>query len=131
MEEALSKPFNVPVSLFWDYALNLTAGETRDRQGHAWEVGVKIGKKPKKFGDWRTLYSFRKMGKNAFPNEFPDADMLSGTGDGFGHEVIFSFGLLKNVWLEFDYMAYREKTMGTDPNNKWTYMFQSDINVKF
>ena len=127
--------FSKPVTLFADYAYNTTGGTDKwdgFNKKNAWQIGAKIGeKKFKKFGDWRAVYNFRSLDRNAFPAQFPDADFARGTTDAYGHEVIFSLGLAKDWWLEFDYYMFRDKTNGTDPNDKWGQLFQADINVKF
>lgn len=127
LEEEFYEPLNKPLTFFADYVDNLAIGDKDD----GWEVGVKLGKKPKKLNDWRCVYNFRRLDKDSFPDDFPDADAFRGRTDGFGHEVIFSYGLAKNIWLEFDYYGFRDKTRGTDPNDKWGYIIQTDLNVKF
>ncbi|MFC1590715.1 putative porin [Candidatus Omnitrophota bacterium] len=127
MEKTFSKPFNKPLKIFGDYAINTADGHKRN----AWQLGAALGGKPKKFGDWRAVYNFRRFERNAFPDQFPDADSFRGRADGFGHETIFSYGLAKNIWLEFDFYGFRDKTRGVDPNEKWGYIFQSDLNIKF
>lgn len=127
LEQNLPKPFNVPFTIFGDYVQNMADGPKR----HAWELGAKLGKKVKKFGDWRFIYNFRWLERNSFPDEFPDADAFRGRTDGYGHEVIFSLGLAKNTWLEIDYYIFRDKTRGIDPNDKWGQILQTDLNFKF
>ncbi|MCQ9207005.1 MAG: putative porin [Omnitrophica bacterium] len=127
LEQVGPKPFDVPITVFGDYAQNLADGAKRN----AWELGVKLGNRPEKFADWRFIYNFRSLDKNSFPEEFPDADAFGGRPDGYGHETILSLGLTKNVWLEFDYYLFRDKSIGSDPNDKWGSIFQTDINAKF
>lgn len=127
LEEACQKPFDVPIVVFGDYAQNLAGGPKRN----AWEIGVEFGNDPGKFADWKFVYNFRSLDRNSFPEQFPDADAFRGRADGYGHEAILSLGLAKNVWLEFDYYAFRDKTNGTDPNDKWGHLIQTDINIKF
>lgn len=127
--------FSKPFTFFADYVWNTTGG-TQNVDGwgkdSAWQVGTKLGKaKFNKFGDWMAVYSFRSLSRNAFPTQFPDADFARGLTDAYGHEAIFSFGLARNWWLEFDYYVFRDKTQGTNPNNKWGQRAQADINVKF
>lgn len=126
-EQYGQKPFDRPLTFFADYAQNLTDGSKRN----AWELGFKFGKKPKGFADWRLVYNFRSLERNSFPDEFPDADAFRGRTDGYGHETILSLGLTENVWLEFDYYLFRDKTQGTNPNDKWGSIVQADLNAKF
>ncbi|MFH1593837.1 MAG: putative porin [Candidatus Omnitrophota bacterium] len=132
LEGIMPGPLAVPVAFFGDYIINTEPSGYDKEQGY--QLGIKLGKNEyKKFGDWRSVYSFRRLDRNAFPEQFPDADAFRGRSEGYGHEVIFAFGLAKNVWLEFDYYAFRDKTRGTDPidNDDWGHIFQSDLNIKF
>jgi len=132
LEDLLPSPFAVPVAVFGEYIYNIgREGNAPRGKGHGAQVGVKLGKKPKKFADWRAVYSYRMLTRSSWPVQFPDADSFSGTTDGYSHEGIFSFGLAKNVWLDCTYNLCREKTQGTDPNDKWSHLIQTDISVKF
>ncbi|MFQ5951779.1 MAG: putative porin, partial [Candidatus Omnitrophota bacterium] len=120
--------FSKPLTFFVDYVNNLAISD----KDNGWEIGAKLGKKKfKKFGDWRAVYNFRRLERDSFPDDFPDADAFRGRTDGFGHEAIFSYGLAKNIWLEFDYYVFRDKTRGMDPNDKWGQIIQLDLNTKF
>jgi len=127
LEQMMPSPFAVPLKFFGDYSRNV-ANPTKD---HAYMFGAGLGKKPKKLHDWRAVYNYRFLEPDAFPDEFPDADAFRGRTNGYGHEVIFSYGLAKNVWLEFDWYAFRDKTRGNWPNDKWGHIAQADLNVKF
>ncbi|RKY41066.1 MAG: hypothetical protein DRP85_07265 [Candidatus Makaraimicrobium thalassicum] len=127
LEQNLPAPWDKPLTLFGDYAQNLSAGDKR----HAWELGLKFGEKPRSAGAWRALYNFRWFERDAFPDEFPDADFFRGRTDGYGHKFGFSYGLWKNIRLDFAYFLFRDKTQGADPNDKWGQVLQADLNIIF
>ncbi|MFH1996328.1 MAG: putative porin [Candidatus Omnitrophota bacterium] len=127
LEQELPKPFDQPFKIFGDYVTNAAAGGDKK---NAFQAGVQYGKKVKEKGDWKTVYNFRAFEANAFPDDFPDADAFRGGTNGYGHEVIFQYGLAKNVNVEVDYYAFRDKPRAY-PNEKWGHLIQTDINVKF
>jgi len=130
LEENFEGTFAKPVTLFVDYARNLSVS---NNMNNAFQVGVKYGNKPKKFGDWRAAYNFRTLQRDSFPDNFPDSDFARGLTDAYGHEAIFSFGLSKNMWFQLDYYLFRDKSlvMGANKNNTWGQLVQADFNVKF
>lgn len=122
--------FAKPLTLFVDYANNLAVSNSMN---NAFQVGLKYGDKPKKFGDWRVIYNFRTLQRDSFPDDFPDSDFARGLTDAYGHEAGFSVGLSKDMWFEFDYYLFRDKSlvMGANKNNTWGQTVQADLNVKF
>ncbi|HBR14489.1 MAG TPA: hypothetical protein DD723_02965 [Candidatus Omnitrophica bacterium] len=127
MEIGVLKPFGLSLTrlaVFGDFIHNF------DPEGKAggWAAGVKLGDK-KVVGprQWQLKYQYSYLGKDAFPDIFPDSDRYGGATDTAGHEVVFEYGLMKNVALGIDY--YQDhRIMGTKNPNK---LIQADINFKF
>lgn len=119
--EALAKP----LTFFADWANNIEMA-TESKRG-AWQVGTQLGRIPQAKGDWRVQYSLRELQRNVFPDVFPDQDFARGRSDAYGQELIFSYGLSKNIYVEFDYYRFRDKGL-TDETG---HILQSDLNVKF
>jgi len=113
------------VGLFGEYVNNPDAKD--DDKGYI--AGLRVGHQGmRKFGDWSFEYSYRKLEKDAWPDVFPDSDFHGGETDTKGHEAIFNFALLKNLWLTADY--YRTRRIHTPPKQTED-LFQLDLNLKF
>ncbi len=127
-EFGVSKPLGLHlerVALFGDYINNISNNVD---QNTGWAVGVKFGdKKVKKKGQWQGKYIYANLGKDAFPDTFPDSDRYGGSTDVKSHEVAFNYGLKKNVILGIDYYnSDRDKAT----SNK-EQLVQADILFKF
>lgn len=131
LEKEFDEPFNKPLKFFADYVNSPSAiGDA----GQGFQIGVQLGKKPKKLGDWRLLYNYRFLGTNAFPDDFPDADFIPpGNTNVYGNELIFSYGIAKNISIELDYYAMRDMGLpgGTSSRDKWWHTIQTDLKAKF
>lgn len=127
-EFGISEPFGVPVSrisMFGDYINNISKKVDEDT---GWAVGVKFGdEKVKKKGQWQGKYIYTNLQKDAFLDTFPDSDRYGGSTDIKSHEVIFSYGLQKNVILGVDY--YNSDRIKAISNQE--HLLQTDILFKF
>ncbi|MBF0252968.1 MAG: putative porin, partial [Candidatus Omnitrophica bacterium] len=133
LEQELPAPFNKPLTLFGDMAWN-TSGETSGidpDKDTAYQLGVNYGKSPKALGEWNTGYNYVWFERNAFPDEFPNADMLRGGTNGYGHKIWLNVGLAKNWWLSGIYYALRDKSLTQPDNGDWGHIVQADVSVKF
>ena len=97
-------------------------------------MGARIGaKKVAGPGQWQASYNYRRLERDAVLDIFPDSDFYSGGTHVQGHEATLSYGLAKNVSLDFDY--YRSNKIGGEEvgvrKNAIENLFQFDLNLKF
>jgi len=135
LEDGTAGPFDKPLTFIGDFVWNSTGG-TAGLDGYdkacGWLAGVELGKTPKALGEWMIHYNFRRLDRNAFPDEFPDLLMFSGRTNGFGHKVWTKIGLAKNWWLYFRYCGFRDKSIVFQGDaEKWGQIFQADVHMKF
>jgi len=111
------------LAIFGDYVHNPDPSE----ENNGYLLGIKFGdKKVKEQGQWQAKYMYRYLGKDAWLDIFPDSDAYSGHTDTKGHEVVFTYGLGKNVTLGIDYY-YMERIKGTGKK----HLLQVDWKIKF
>ena len=72
-------------------------------------------------------YIYANLGKDCFPDMFPDSDRYGGRTDVVSQEFIFEYGLAKNVSLALDY--YSSARIKAARDNE--HLLQADINFKF
>ena len=112
-------------AVFGDYIQNVDS-HVDERSGYA--AGIKFGdEKVVGKGQWQWKYQYTRLGRDAFPDAFPDSDRLGGITDVRGHEAILEFGLSKNVVLGFDY--YQDQRIKAAKNEQ--KIVQLDLSVKF
>jgi hypothetical protein len=92
-----------------------------------WLLGGKFGvEKVADKGQWQLTYMYRRLGRDAVLDTFPDSDFFGGATDVKGHEGIFEYGICKNVSVSLDY--YNSKQLhGAESEN----LLQLDWNLKF
>ncbi len=78
-------------------------------------------------GQWQMKYQYVALGKDAFPDVFPDSDRLGGRTDIRSHEVIMTIGLLKNVSFGVDYYLSDRIKGAHNPES----LVQGDLVIKF
>lgn len=127
-ELGFKNPFHLTfipsLKVFGEYVQNPDPSD----EDKGWIAGLKVGHPSmKKFGDWSFDYSYRRLEKDAWPDAFADSDFFFGGTGVKGHEVVFNFGLWKNIWLAFDY--YNVQQILTPKSHQ--YVFQTDLNFKF
>ena len=87
-------------ALFGEYIHSFDPDTDRD----GWATGFKFGdKKVQKNGQWQAKYIYRRLERDAWVDFLPDSDAYDGDTNVKGHEVIFEYGLAKNVTLGLDY----------------------------
>lgn len=92
-----------------------------------WLLGGVFGaEKVQEKGQWQLKYMYRRLGRDAVLDTFPDSDFFGGATDVRGHEGIFEYGICKNVSVSLDY--YNSKQLhGAEIEN----LLQLDWNLKF
>ncbi len=111
-------------ALFGDFIHNFDP----ESDENGWAAGVKFGdSKVVGKNQWQVKYQFTTLGKDAFPDTYPDSDRLGGTTDVKGHEWILEYGLSKNVSLALDY--YQDDRITAVHNGQ--KLLQADVNLKF
>ncbi len=113
------------LAFFGDAIKNI---DISDDEGYGWAYGLKFGDdKVNGVGQWQMRYQYTRLGLNAFPDAYPDSDRLGGRTDVKGHEVIFEYGLAKNVVFGIDY--YQDDRIKAAKNRQ--QIVQADLNIKF
>lgn len=112
------------IAVFGDYIVN----PDPSNQNIGWSAGFQFGnKKVSAFKTWQMKYQYAYLGKDAFPDTFPDSDRYGGRTDVKSHEVILSLGLMKNVSFGVDY--YMSNRIKAASNTE--HVVQGDVVVKF
>ena len=107
--QAETKVADLPLAVFFDYALNCSDEHGSD--DYAYSAGVKLGQ-AKKQGDWFVRYRYAYVCPDVFPDIVGDAD-FDGT-DRKGHEV--GFGYMISDFLQFQTELVCNKSLTTTPN---------------
>ncbi|MDP1853714.1 MAG: putative porin [Candidatus Omnitrophota bacterium] len=125
LELEFKNPFGlgVPLAFIGDFAENNGA----PAKNQAWRAGIAVGKKIKGIGDWRLLGQYSRIAADALFDAFPDSDFDGGGTNAKGWEVIFDYGLAKNVTLSLDYYN-TEPIVGTKVTEQ---VIQTDLVFKF
>ncbi|MCA9408524.1 MAG: putative porin, partial [Candidatus Omnitrophica bacterium] len=98
------------IAVFGDFIHNMDGAD----QKNGWASGVKFGNaKIKEKGQWQGKYTYVWLGKDAFPDTFPDSDRYGGATDVKSHEFALEYALLKNIIFGVDYY-YSNRIKGTD-----------------
>ncbi len=113
------------IAFMGDFIHNVDPTEERN---DGWAAGMKFGNKAvKEAKQWQAKYLFVRLGADAFPDFLPDSDRYGGETGIRSHEVIFDYGLNKNVTLGLDY--YYSARIKRDANHE--QLVQTDVNFKF
>lgn len=125
MELEFKNPFNlnIPLTIIGDYAKN--SDPSSDNK--AWRAGLAVGRKVKGVGDWRILGQYTRIEKDALYDAFPDSDFDGGGTNAKGWELVFDYGLAKNVTFSIDYYK-TEPITGTKVDEQ---VIQTDLVFKF
>lgn len=133
-EFALSNPLGLSwipqFALFGEYIKNPNA----DEHDEGFLAGAMIGdKKIAGPGQWQASYNYRRLERNAVLDIFPDSDFYGGATHVQGHETTLSYGLGKNVSVDFDY--YHSAPIGGEEVDTREAtaedLVQADLNVRF
>ncbi len=111
-------------SFFGEYVYN-TSPES-DNEGYL--GGIKFGdRKVNKYGKWQFKYMYRRLERDAWLDTFPDSDSYGGRTGIKGHEVVFKFGITKNLILGIDFYRMKKIKLLKDVEN----LLQTDFVWKF
>ncbi len=112
------------IAVYGNFIVNPDPSE----QNIGWAAGFNFGnKKVNAAKQWQMKYQYVYLGKDAFPDTFPDSDRYGGRTDVKSHEVIFNIGLMKNVTFGVDY--YMSNRIKATSNTE--HVVQGDLVVKF
>lgn len=112
------------IAVFGNFIVNPDPSE----QNIGWAVGLNFGnKKVQAAKQWQIKYQYVYLGKDAFPDAFPDSDRYGGRTDVKSHEVALTVGLMKNVTFGVDY--YMSNRIKAASNTE--HVVQGDLVVKF
>lgn len=114
------------LGIIGEYIINPAA----DDENTGWLAGMYFGDKkvagPKQ---WQAKATYRKLGRDAWLDVFPDSDFYGGATDVKGYEGILEIGLHKNVILSLDY--YRTERLSSTVAKQPESVLQTDLNFKF
>lgn len=66
--------------------------------GSGWIAGIKAGyPETGDAGGWQARYSYRRLGRDAWPDTYPDSDFYGGSSNAEGHEAGLTVGLMRGV----------------------------------
>jgi len=112
------------VALFGDYVNNLSTSD----EDCGYLLGVKFGdKKVKKAKDWQVKVLYRRLEQDAWFDALPDSDSYGGDTGVKGYELIFKYGLTRNVGLALDYYSMKNIDGSSVDEN----LLQVDLSFKF
>ena len=78
-------------------------------------------------GQWYFKGNWRRLEKNAVPDILPDSEFYFGDTGVSGYELVFRYGLRKNINVQTRYMRSEQISGPADPAN----LIQTDLNFKF
>ena len=117
--------FDLPFSLWADYAQNMASGVEYDT---AYGVGVTLGK-ASNAKTWEAGLLYQSIDKDALYAQFIDSDFGDGTTDSEGWVIKGGYAWVKNVTFNGTYFINtRNKDVGTELDYD---RLQLDINYKF
>ena len=111
------------IAVFGDFIHNVDPSDN----ANGWAAGVKFGNKKVAKSKWQAKWLYAYLGRDAWPDAFPDSDRYGGRTDVKGHEVILNYGLTDNVTLGLDYYRSERIVAATNPE----HLIQGDIVFKF
>jgi len=110
--------------LFGEYTNNVAT--SNGKSGYL--TGLTFGdEKVVEKGQWYFRGSWRRLEKNAVPDILPDSDFYFGDTGVSGYELVFRYGLWKNINLQTKYVRGEQISGPSEPEN----LIQTDLNFKF
>lgn len=128
-EVGFKNPFSwfVPIhyaGLFGEYSNNVATSEGKT----GYLTGFIFGdEKVVDKGQWYFKGNWRRLEKNAVPDILPDSEFYFGDTGVSGYELVFRYGLWKNINLQTRYVRSEQISGSADPAN----LIQTDVNFKF
>jgi len=114
----------IPVKVFGEWVTNTADDVQKDT---AWQLGFKVGKKVKKFGDWQFKYLYKVVESDAVLGAISDSDFHGGGTNSKGSEINLKLGLMKGVNASVSYFSTEQETGSQDEHD----IFQVDLIFKF
>lgn len=119
VELGFTIPGPVPYIALLGQYVNSNADDSQDMDGYddneGWLVGFKFGhKKVNQFGKWQTVYNYRRLERDAWPDFLSHSSFYNGSTNAKGHELAFKFGLHKNVTIGMDYFKTEQIRLNAD-----------------
>lgn len=99
----------IPVKVFAEYAQNVN-GRADNLENKAWQVGAKVGKSVKKFGDWQAKYIYREVERDAVFDAVSDSDFHEGGTNAKGSELGLKVGLYDGILFNASYFITEDIT---------------------
>ena len=78
-------------------------------------------------GQWYFRGNWRRLEKNAVPDILPDSEFYFGDTGVSGYELVFRYGLWKNINIQSRYVRSEQLSGPAEPAN----LIQTDLNFKF
>ena len=103
----------IPVAIFAEYVENVS-DRADNLENVGWQVGGKVGKSVKKFGDWQLKYIYREVERDAVLDVFSDSDFHEGGTNAKGSELGAKVGLYDGVLVNVSYFITQEITGAKD-----------------
>lgn len=107
----------VPIKVFAEYVQNVS-GRADNLENKAWQVGAKVGKSVKKFGDWQAKYIYREVERDAVFDAVSDSDFHEGGTNAKGSELGLKFGLYDGILFNASYFITEAITGPKDGLNR-------------
>ncbi|MFC1771414.1 putative porin [Candidatus Margulisiibacteriota bacterium] len=115
------------ISVFADYLTNFSEN-VPDDQKDGYLLGIKFGdKKIKKANQWQAKVMYRHLEKNACLDSLPDSDAYDGSTGIKGWEIIYAYGIAKNLSVGLDCYLMQQINGPEQERSLW----QLDFNYKF
>ncbi len=108
----------VRTSLFAEWVTN---NDTITSEDDGYLIGVKASQ-----GPWSLAYNYAHLEQNAWPDILPDSDRFGGLTGIKGHEIAFTYAVMRNVAVGVDYYMIENYLLNQDQD-----LIQLDLNVKF
>jgi hypothetical protein len=110
--------------VFGEYSNNVSSSDGKS----GYLTGLTFGdEKVVEKGQWYFRGNWRRLEANAVPDILPDSEFYFGETGVSGYELVFRYGLWKNINLQTRYVRSEQLHGPADPAN----LIQTDLNFKF
>jgi hypothetical protein len=107
----------IPIKVFAEYARNVS-GRADNLENKAWQIGTKVGKSVKRFGDWQAKYIYREVERDAVFDAVSDSDFHEGGTNAKGSELGLKVGLYDGILFNASYFITEAITGPKDDLNR-------------
>ncbi len=110
-------------ALFGEFTHNTSA-----KNNYGFLTGFLFGdEKATDKGRWQFRYFYERLESDANLDVMPNSNFYGGATGVYGHKAAFSYGLMKNVWVQWNYYRVEKIQSPKQPEN----VLQTDLNFKF